>query len=143
MRLAALVVPKSSPKIQATRSNCAIATRPQLRAPTMTSVLATFSRPFICCPSPVHWLYIWLGSLTGAGEICPYSVQNLYSYRQVAAEGLVRIGELSRRNGVSPELLRAWERRYRLLRPARSDSGLRLYASADVERVKTMQRHLA
>jgi DNA-binding transcriptional MerR regulator len=61
----------------------------------------------------------------------------------VAAEGLVRIGELSKRTGVSPELLRAWERRYGLLRPARSDSGLRLYSSADVERVKTMQRYLA
>ena len=57
----------------------------------------------------------------------------------MAAEGLVRIGELSKRTGVSPELLRAWERRYGLLRPERSDGGLRLYASADVERVKTME----
>ena len=31
----------------------------------------------------------------------------------------LRIGELSRRVGVSPELLRAWERRYGLLHPAR------------------------
>jgi DNA-binding transcriptional MerR regulator len=34
--------------------------------------------------------------------------------------GLFRIGELSRRSGVSPELLRAWERRYDLLQPTRS-----------------------
>ena len=57
--------------------------------------------------------------------------------------GLFRIGELSRRSGVSPELLRAWERRYDLLRPTRSPGGLRLYSARDLERVQTMQRHLA
>jgi MerR family transcriptional regulator, light-induced transcriptional regulator len=56
---------------------------------------------------------------------------------------LLRIGELSRRAGVSPELLRAWERRYGLLRPARSAGGLRLYSPADVDRVALMQQHLA
>jgi MerR family transcriptional regulator, light-induced transcriptional regulator len=55
----------------------------------------------------------------------------------------LRIGELSKRTGVSPELLRAWERRYGLLRPTRSAGGLRLYADADLERVRLMQRHLA
>jgi DNA-binding transcriptional MerR regulator len=57
--------------------------------------------------------------------------------------GLLRIGELSRRSGVSPELLRAWERRYDLLRPTRSAGGLRLYSAADLESVRAMQRHLA
>jgi len=57
--------------------------------------------------------------------------------------GLLRIGELSRRSGVSPELLRAWERRYELLRPTRSGGGLRLYSAADLERVRAMQRYLA
>ncbi len=57
--------------------------------------------------------------------------------------GFLRIGELSRRSGVSPELLRAWERRYGLLEPTRSAGGLRLYSSADLERVRTMQHHLA
>jgi MerR family transcriptional regulator, light-induced transcriptional regulator len=56
--------------------------------------------------------------------------------------GLLRIGELSRRSGVSPELLRAWERRYDLLRPTRSAGGLRLYSASDLERVRAMQRHL-
>jgi len=55
----------------------------------------------------------------------------------------LRIGELSKRVGASPELLRAWERRYGLLRPARSAGGLRLYSPADVERVSLMQQHLA
>lgn len=57
--------------------------------------------------------------------------------------GLLRIGELSRRSGVSPELLRAWERRYDLIRPTRSGGGLRLYSAGDLERVRVMQRHLA
>ena len=57
--------------------------------------------------------------------------------------GLLRIGELSRRSGVSPELLRAWERRYRLLHPTRSKGGLRLYSLEDLERVRLMQHHLA
>jgi MerR family transcriptional regulator, light-induced transcriptional regulator len=56
---------------------------------------------------------------------------------------LLRIGELSRRSGVSPELLRAWERRYELLHPARSQGGLRLYSLDDLERVRLMQHHLA
>jgi DNA-binding transcriptional MerR regulator len=55
----------------------------------------------------------------------------------------LRIGELSRRSGVSPELLRAWERRYDLLQPERSAGGLRLYSEADLERVRAMQRHIA
>jgi DNA-binding transcriptional MerR regulator len=59
------------------------------------------------------------------------------------ASEVLRIGELSKRAGVSPELLRAWERRYGLLRPARSAGGLRLYSPADVERVALMQQHLA
>jgi len=58
-------------------------------------------------------------------------------------ETMLRIGELSRRSGVSPELLRAWERRYGLLRPTRSAGGLRLYSLEDLERVRQMRRHLA
>ena len=57
--------------------------------------------------------------------------------------GALRIGELSRRSGVSPELLRAWERRYGLLQPSRSTGGLRLYSPEDLGRVEAMQQHLA
>jgi MerR family transcriptional regulator, light-induced transcriptional regulator len=55
----------------------------------------------------------------------------------------LRIGELGRRVGVSSELLRAWERRYGLLRPVRTDGGFRLYSVADERRVRLMQGHLA
>jgi MerR family transcriptional regulator, light-induced transcriptional regulator len=58
------------------------------------------------------------------------------------ASGYLRIGELSRRTGVAPERLRAWERRYGLLRPARSSGGFRLYSEADERRIQLMQAHL-
>jgi methanogenic corrinoid protein MtbC1 len=52
---------------------------------------------------------------------------------------LVRIGELSRRTGVGVDTLRAWERRYDLLRPQRSAGGFRLYVPGDQERVAAMK----
>jgi DNA-binding transcriptional MerR regulator len=54
----------------------------------------------------------------------------------------LRIGELARRTGVSTNLLRAWERRYGLLRPVRTDGGFRLYGEDDVQRVAAMRTHL-
>lgn len=55
----------------------------------------------------------------------------------------VRIGELSRRVGVSDHVLRAWERRYGLLQPMRSEGGYRLYTAADEQRVRRMVALLA
>jgi len=52
--------------------------------------------------------------------------------------GHLRIGELSRRVGVSPELLRAWERRYGLLSPSRTAGGFRLYGEEDERRIRRM-----
>lgn len=71
--------------------------------------------------------------------------QKLYdrTMPQTSDVGYIRIGELSRRVGVSPELLRAWERRYGLLRPSRSPGGFRLYSDADVSRIEEMKESLA
>jgi MerR family transcriptional regulator, light-induced transcriptional regulator len=55
---------------------------------------------------------------------------------------VLRIGEVSRRTGVAVPTLRAWERRYGLLEPARTEGGHRLYSQADVERVRAMSRLL-
>ena len=55
---------------------------------------------------------------------------------------VLRIGELSRRVGVSEHVLRAWESRYGLLRPERSAGGYRLYSQDDQSRVRRMQVHL-
>jgi methanogenic corrinoid protein MtbC1 len=51
----------------------------------------------------------------------------------------VRVGELARRVGVAPETLRAWERRYSVLRPQRTEAGYRVYGSADVARARRMR----
>ena len=56
---------------------------------------------------------------------------------------VLRIGELSRRVGVSEYVLRAWESRYGLLKPARSAGGYRLYSEDDEGRVRRMLAHLA
>ena len=56
---------------------------------------------------------------------------------------MIRIGEVAKRAGVSAGLLRAWERRYALLVPARSDGGFRLYDDADVARIRRMRELIA
>src|SRR3954454_11689695 len=58
------------------------------------------------------------------------------------SDGHLRIGELSRRVGVSAELLRAWERRYGLLTPTRTAGGFRLYDDGDERRVRSMLGYL-
>ncbi len=44
---------------------------------------------------------------------------------------------------MSPELLRAWETRYGLVRPQRTAGGLRLYSEEDERRVRVMQERMA
>lgn len=50
----------------------------------------------------------------------------------------LRIGEVSRRTGVGVSTLRAWERRYGVLEPERTEGGHRLYGEADIERVRAV-----
>ena len=57
-------------------------------------------------------------------------------------EGLLRIGELSRRTGLTPDVIRAWERRYDLLHPERTDGNYRLYSSNDLSRLRLMQHYV-
>jgi DNA-binding transcriptional MerR regulator len=58
-------------------------------------------------------------------------------------DGGVAIGRFSARTGVSAETLRAWERRYGLLSPARTDGGRRLYSTADEAVVRAMKDGMA
>lgn len=53
-------------------------------------------------------------------------------------EELFPIREVARLTGVNPVTLRAWERRYGLIQPVRTDSGHRLYSPADVEMVRSV-----
>lgn len=50
------------------------------------------------------------------------------------------IGVVQARTGLSVEVLRAWERRYAVVRPVRSEDGKRLYSDADVERLGLLHR---
>jgi DNA-binding transcriptional MerR regulator len=50
----------------------------------------------------------------------------------------LRIGQLAARVGLSPAVLRAWERRYQLFEPTRTARGYRLYGARDEERVRSM-----
>ena len=52
------------------------------------------------------------------------------------ATALFPIGTVSEQTGVNSVTLRAWERRYGLLKPRRTPKGHRLYSQHDVERVK-------
>jgi DNA-binding transcriptional MerR regulator len=54
----------------------------------------------------------------------------------------LRIGELSYRVGISADVLRAWEKRYGLLKPSRTEGGYRLYSEHDEWRVRLMQEKL-
>ncbi|MPT01415.1 MAG: MerR family transcriptional regulator [Pseudomonas sp.] len=51
---------------------------------------------------------------------------------------LLPIGELARRTGVNPVTLRAWERRYGLLKPQRTSKGHRLYPLDQLARVEAI-----
>ena len=60
----------------------------------------------------------------------------------MAVSERLRMAQFSARVGVSADVLRAWERRYGLLTPARSEGGFRLYSEADEWRVRLMQEKL-
>lgn len=47
---------------------------------------------------------------------------------------------VSARTGLTPDVLRVWERRYGVTRPVRSPGGQRLYTDADVERLSLLRR---
>ena len=64
---------------------------------------------------------------------------NTVSAMNVPLPSGVRIGELSRRVGVGAETLRAWERRYGVLRPRRTGGGYRVYDRVDEVRARRMR----
>jgi MerR family transcriptional regulator, light-induced transcriptional regulator len=47
---------------------------------------------------------------------------------------------VTRRTGLTAELLRVWERRYKVVVPARTQTGRRLYSDADIERLQLLYR---
>jgi DNA-binding transcriptional MerR regulator len=49
------------------------------------------------------------------------------------------LGAVSRLTGLSPELLRAWERRYGVVEPLRTAGGTRRYRAADLDRLRLLK----
>jgi MerR family transcriptional regulator, light-induced transcriptional regulator len=47
---------------------------------------------------------------------------------------------VTRRTGLSADLLRVWEKRHKVVKPARSRGGRRLYSDADIERLRLLYR---
>ncbi|WP_284500090.1 MerR family transcriptional regulator [Microbulbifer litoralis] len=58
-------------------------------------------------------------------------------------EPTLPIRTVAQRTGVNPVTLRAWERRYGLLKPARTGKGHRLYSEGDVARIEEILAWLA
>src|SRR5690606_25152620 len=61
-------------------------------------------------------------TVTGGGPV-PYTVK-----------------QVSALTGIAPDRLRAWERRYGVVHPTRTDAGYRLYDDADLARLRLMMR---
>lgn len=51
---------------------------------------------------------------------------------------LVPIRDVARLTGVNPVTLRAWERRYGLIQPTRTESGHRLYSASDISAIRSI-----
>ena len=47
---------------------------------------------------------------------------------------------VSRRTGLTPEVLRVWEKRYGVVRPMRTATGRRLYSDSDIERLRLLRQ---
>jgi DNA-binding transcriptional MerR regulator/methylmalonyl-CoA mutase cobalamin-binding subunit len=50
------------------------------------------------------------------------------------------IGVVAERTGLTPDVIRVWERRYQVVEPRRSPGGQRIYSDADIERLAMLHR---
>jgi DNA-binding transcriptional MerR regulator len=57
-----------------------------------------------------------------------------------ANEARLPVRAVIKRTGLSADVLRAWERRYGAVKPARTAGGQRLYSESDVERLTLLRR---
>jgi DNA-binding transcriptional MerR regulator len=65
-------------------------------------------------------------------------VPGLLPAASLEREELFPIREVARLTGINPVTLRAWERRYGLIQPTRTESGHRLYSMTDIETVRNI-----
>lgn len=60
--------------------------------------------------------------------------------QDLSAEPRHPIRVVADRTGLSPSVLRAWERRYGVVSPGRSEAGQRLYSDADIARISLLAK---
>jgi MerR family transcriptional regulator, light-induced transcriptional regulator len=60
-----------------------------------------------------------------------------------ASRHLHPISVVAERTGLTPDLLRIWERRYGVVEPARDEGGRRLYSDKDIERLRLLAQATA
>ena len=80
----------------------------------------------------------WDPTLYSFGQPMPVITapsQGIAPSAHCAADELFPIREVARLTGINPVTLRAWERRYGLIQPVRTESGHRLYTQKDIETV--------
>lgn len=65
---------------------------------------------------------------------------NLDKNSERAAKPRHPIRVVAQRTGLTPDVLRAWEKRYSVVEPERTESGQRLYTDHDVERLRLLRR---
>lgn len=53
------------------------------------------------------------------------------------------IGEVAERCGINPVTLRAWQRRYALLKPKRTEGGHRQFDEEDIQRIEEIKRWIS
>lgn len=62
------------------------------------------------------------------------------AFDSVSVEPRHPVRVVSERTGLSPHVLRIWERRYQAVTPARSEGGQRLYSDADIARLSLLHQ---
>jgi DNA-binding transcriptional MerR regulator len=105
-------------------------------APGMKSTIAALqalgSRVLVVAPG--HWAHAGQWHQLGA-DACAADARTmlLLAGKLHSADRTFSIGEVAASLRVTPHAIRAWERRYKLPRPARDHSGQRTYTAEDVE----------
>ena len=60
--------------------------------------------------------------------------------KQASESGRHPIRVVARRTGLTPAVLRAWEKRYGVVDPTRTEGGQRLYSDEDVRRLSLLRQ---
>src|SRR4051794_20126377 len=84
-------------------------------------------------PSLVQPLFKVGAKSSGTSSPCQVFIDRYY------VQAMYNIKQAAERAGVSVPVLRAWERRYGIVRPERSASGYRRFDDDSVARVRTMR----